>query len=74
MRYGRGNLIGGKKPTCISLIFFGYKDVQGNETRVPAQNEFIPCITSTPGPSVVQKMCVVESDLSGISPDEVGKE
>lgn len=56
------------------MLLDNYKDVQGNDTRVPARNEFIPCVTSTPGPSVVQKMCVVESDLSDISPDEVGKD
>lgn len=56
------------------IYFFSYKDFQGNETRVPARNEFIPCVTSTPGPSVVQKLCVVESDLFDISPEEVGKE
>lgn len=56
------------------MLLDNYKDVQGNETRVPARNEFIPCVTSTPGPSVVQKMCLVESDLSDISPDEVGKD
>lgn len=56
------------------IIFFIYKDVQGNETCVPAPNEFNSCAASTPGLSVVQKMCVVESAVSDISPNEVGKE
>lgn len=53
------------------MLLDNYEDVQGNATSVPARNEFTPCVTSTPGPLVVQKMCVVESDLSDISPDEV---
>lgn len=73
MRHGRGKLIWGYSLHVIHF-FFSYEDVQGNATSVPPRNEFTPCVTSTPGPSVVQKMCVVESDLSDISPDEVGKE
>lgn len=70
----KGKFYRGKIAYMHFINFFSYKDVRGNETRVPARNEFIPCVTSTPGPSVVQKMCVVESELLDISPDEVGKE
>lgn len=59
------------------IFYLSYEDVEENTTSLTAGNEFIPCVTSTPGPSVVQKMCVVESDISqisDISPDEVEKE
>lgn len=40
----KGKFYRGKIAYMHFIYFFSYKDFQGNETRVPARNEFIPCV------------------------------